>query len=108
MEERDPSISQAKRRQLMIACLPKLFNMMLYLFQSIKRSVITKEELMHKIVASHCDIVDRGEVEEQLKLLQELAPEWISEKMASSGDLLVCINKVSSPESIRMRLQQAK
>ena len=30
-----------------------------------------------------------GEVEEQLKLLQELAPEWISEKVASAGDLLV-------------------
>ncbi|XWS31443.1 hypothetical protein CRYUN_Cryun23aG0076300 [Craigia yunnanensis] len=108
MEEQDPAISQAKRRQLMIACLPKLFNMIHYLFQSINRSVITKEELTHKIIAGHCDIADRGEVDEQLKLLQELAPEWISEKMASAGDLLVCINKVSSPESIRMRLQEAK
>ncbi|PPS01761.1 hypothetical protein GOBAR_AA18896 [Gossypium barbadense] len=108
LEEQDPAISQAKRRQRMIACLPKLFNMIHYLFQSIKRSVITKEELMHKIIAGHCDIVDRGEVEEQLKLLQELAPEWICEKMASAGDLLVCINKVSSPESIRMRIQEAK
>ncbi|TYI55483.1 hypothetical protein E1A91_D11G145100v1 [Gossypium mustelinum] len=108
LEEQDPAISQAKQRQRMIACLPKLFNMIHYLFQSIKRSVITKEELMHKIIAGHCDIVDRGEVEEQLKLLQELAPEWIYEKMASAGDLLVCINKVSSPESIRMRIQEAK
>ncbi|PPR82901.1 hypothetical protein GOBAR_AA37817 [Gossypium barbadense] len=108
LEEQDPAISQAKQRQRMIACLPKLFNMIHYLFQSIKRSVITKEELMHKIIAGHCDIVDRGEVEEQLKLLQELAPEWICEKMASAGDLLVCINKVSSPESIRMRIQEAK
>ncbi|XVF71980.1 hypothetical protein PTKIN_Ptkin12aG0084100 [Pterospermum kingtungense] len=108
MEELDPAISQAKRRQRMIACLPKLFNMIHYLFQSIKRSVITKEELMHKIISGHCDIADRGEVEEQLKLLQELAPEWISEKTASAGDSLVCINKVSSPESIRLRLQEAK
>ncbi|KAE8675113.1 putative Auxin-induced protein 5NG4 [Hibiscus syriacus] len=60
MEERDPAISQAKRRQRMIACLPKLFNMVHYLFQSIKRSVITKEELMHKLIAGHCDIADRG------------------------------------------------
>ncbi|XVF24662.1 hypothetical protein REPUB_Repub13aG0146500 [Reevesia pubescens] len=108
MEEQDPAILQAKRRQRMIACLPKLFNMIHYLFQSIKRSLITKEELMHKIIAGHCDITDRGDVEEQLKLLLELAPEWISEKMASSGDLLVCINKVSSPESIRVWLQEAK
>ncbi|RVW24566.1 CDT1-like protein a, chloroplastic [Vitis vinifera] len=75
---------------------------------SINRSVVTKEELMHKILASHCDIVDRREVEEQLKLLQELVPEWISEKLASSGDLLLCIKKTSSPESIRQRLMEAK
>ena len=30
-----------------------------------------------------------GEVEDQLKLLQELVPEWISEKLASSGDVLL-------------------
>ncbi|KAA3459339.1 CDT1-like protein a, chloroplastic [Gossypium australe] len=108
MEELDPAISQAKRRQRMIACLPKLFSMIHYLFWSLNRSVITKEELTHKIIAGHCDIADRGEVEEQLNLLLELVPEWISEKTASAGDLLVCINKMSSPESIRMRLQEAK
>lgn len=60
MEERDPAISQAKRRRQMIACLPKLFNMIHYLFQSIKRSVITKEELIYKIISSHCDIIDKS------------------------------------------------
>ncbi|KAL6338193.1 hypothetical protein AAG906_015156 [Vitis piasezkii] len=108
IEEQDPAISQAKRRREMIVGLPKLFNMIHFLFQSINRSVVTKEELMHKILASHCDIVDRREVEEQLKLLQELVPEWISEKLASSGDLLLCIKKTSSPESIRQRLMEAK
>uniref|UniRef100_A0A2C9UU91 CDT1 Geminin-binding domain-containing protein n=1 Tax=Manihot esculenta TaxID=3983 RepID=A0A2C9UU91_MANES len=107
-EERDPAISQAKKRRQMIACLPKLFNMIHFLFQSIKRTVITKEELIHKIIASHSDIVDRREVEEQLKLLLELVPEWISEKLATSGDLLFCINKLSSPETTRARLEQAK
>jgi chromatin licensing and DNA replication factor 1 len=29
-----------------------------------------------------------GEVEEQLTLLKELVPEWISEKTARSGDVL--------------------
>ncbi|GAV90180.1 CDT1 domain-containing protein [Cephalotus follicularis] len=108
IEERDPAISQAKRRRQMIAFLPKLFNMIHFLFQSIKRSIITKEELIHKIIASHCDLVDRKEVEEQLNLLLELVPEWISEKLASGGDLLVCINKMSSVESIRIRLAEAK
>lgn len=113
-EEKDPTIALAKRRQKMIASLPKLFNMIHFLFLSIKQSVITKQELIHKIIASHCDIVDRskpqyyadlitlyleafgdhlglllaGEVEEQLSLLLELVPEWISEKLAYGGDLL--------------------
>ncbi|KAF5936725.1 hypothetical protein HYC85_024231 [Camellia sinensis] len=108
LEEQDPAISQAKRRYQMIASLPKLFDMILFLFQSIKRSVMTKEELMHRIVCSHLDIVDRREVEEQLKLLQELIPEWMYVKLASSGDILVCINKISSPELMRARLVEAK
>ncbi|XP_030488561.2 CDT1-like protein a, chloroplastic [Cannabis sativa] len=108
MEERDPAITQAKRRRKMIASLPKLFNMIHFLFQSINRSVITKEELMHKIVSSHFDIVDKREVDEQLSLLVELVPDWISEKMGSGGDLLLRINKTTSPESIRSRLEEAK
>ncbi|KAA8550765.1 hypothetical protein F0562_002449 [Nyssa sinensis] len=108
IEEQDPAISQAKWRRQMIASLPKIFDMIHFLFQSIKRSVITKEELMHRIIASHLDIVDRREVEEQLRLLQELVPEWIYEKLASTGDLLLCINKIASPESIRARLAEAK
>ncbi|KAG7989545.1 hypothetical protein I3843_03G245400 [Carya illinoinensis] len=108
MEEQNPAISLAKRRRKMIASLPKLFNMIHFLFQSTKQSVITKEELIHKIITSHCDIVDRREVEEKLSLLLELVPEWISEKLASGGDLLFCINKGSSPELIRARLEESK
>ncbi|XP_061366952.1 CDT1-like protein b [Gastrolobium bilobum] len=108
MEERDPAVSQAKRRQKMIARLPKLFNMIHLLFHSINHSVITKEELVSKIISGHCDIVGRGEVEEQLNLLLELVPEWISEKSASSGDLLFCINKMLNPDTIRASLEEAK
>ncbi|KAL0435610.1 UNVERIFIED_CONTAM: CDT1-like protein a, chloroplastic [Sesamum radiatum] len=106
--EKDPAISQAKRRQQMIASLPKLFDMIYFLFQSIRRSIITKEELIQKIITGHLDIVDRREVEEQLRLLQELAPEWIHEKLASSGDILLCVNKISSPDVIRTKLSEAK
>ncbi|KAK6937799.1 DNA replication factor Cdt1, C-terminal [Dillenia turbinata] len=108
LEEQDPAISRAKRRREMIACLPKLFNMIHLFFQSSRRSVITKEELIHKLLSSHCDIVDKREVEEQLDLLQELAPEWIFEKKTASGDFLLCINKISSADSIRARLAAAK
>lgn len=60
MEEQNPAISQAKRRRKMIACLPKVFNMIHFMFQSINRSVITKEELIHKLISSHTVIVDRS------------------------------------------------
>ncbi|KAK6164517.1 hypothetical protein DH2020_001381 [Rehmannia glutinosa] len=106
--ERDPSISQAKRRRQVIASLPKRFDMIYYLFQSIRRSVVTKEELIQKIINGDLEVTDKREVEEQLRLLQELAPEWIYEKSISSGDLLVCVNKISSPEMIRTRLSEAK
>ncbi|KAI4349406.1 hypothetical protein L6164_009998 [Bauhinia variegata] len=108
MEERNPAISRAKRRQQMIVSLPKLFNMIHMLFHSINRSVITKEELVSKIISSHSYIVDRREVEEQLNLLLELVPEWISEKKASSGDLLFRINKMLNAETMRSMLEQAK
>ncbi|KAL4557442.1 hypothetical protein LXL04_035619 [Taraxacum kok-saghyz] len=97
IEENDPAISQAKFRKQMISGLPKLFDSLVFIF--IKRSVLTKEELIHTIISCRLDIVDRREVEEQLRLLQELVPEWIYQKMASSGDLLFCVKKISSPES---------
>ncbi|XP_010414151.1 PREDICTED: CDT1-like protein a, chloroplastic isoform X2 [Camelina sativa] len=106
IEDQNPAISQAKRRQKMIACLPKLFNVIHYLIQSTRRSVITKEELVHKIIACHSDITDRKEVEEQLILLQELVPEWMSEKKSASGDVLVCINKLASSQTILSRLEE--
>lgn len=46
----------------MIKCLPKLFNVIHYLIQSIRRWVITKEELVHKIIAGHSDITDRSKL----------------------------------------------
>ncbi|KVH94274.1 CDT1 Geminin-binding domain-like protein, partial [Cynara cardunculus var. scolymus] len=84
IEENDPAISQAKWRKQMIAGLPRLFDILLFFFQSIKRSVITKEELVHRIISNHLEIVDRREVDEQLRLLLELAPEWIYKKMSST------------------------
>uniref|UniRef100_A0A7N0V5Y2 CDT1 Geminin-binding domain-containing protein n=2 Tax=Kalanchoe fedtschenkoi TaxID=63787 RepID=A0A7N0V5Y2_KALFE len=107
-EESDPAISQAKKRRDMIAALPKLFNMVHFYFQSMKRSVVTKEEFLHGMISSHSDFLDRREVEEQLKLLQELAPEYISESIALSGDCLLRVNKASNAESIRARLAGAR
>ena len=104
--------------------LPKLVNVIHKLFHSTKRTVITKEELLHKMIACQIDIVDRSkdslfifkcvlqfhlsllpcqahdssflffvflseEVEEQLRLMLQLVPDWISETKASFGDVLV-------------------
>ncbi|KAH6798568.1 hypothetical protein C2S51_035052 [Perilla frutescens var. frutescens] len=114
--EQDPAISQAIRRREIIACLPKLFHKVCTYLQSMRRSVLTKEELM-QILISQPGVVDKREVEEQLRLLQELAPEWIYEKSAFSGDLLLCssvpsilscsVNKISSAEAIWTRLSKA-
>ncbi|PQM33509.1 CDT1-like protein b [Prunus yedoensis var. nudiflora] len=74
IEEQNPDVSQAKRQRQMISSLPKLFNTIHLLFQSMNSSAITKEELVHKIIWINCDFVDRKEVEEQLTLLLKLVP----------------------------------
>ncbi|KAM1684133.1 hypothetical protein TB2_034826 [Malus domestica] len=109
IEEQIPAFSQAKRDKQMISGLPKLFDMIHFLFQSMKRSAITKEELVHKLIWNNLDFTDTNEVEEQLTLLLDLVPEWISEeKLDSGGDLLLIhISKMSNPGSIRAQLEAA-
>ncbi|VVB05686.1 unnamed protein product [Arabis nemorensis] len=87
--------------------LPKLVDLIHKLFHSTKRTVITKEELLHKLIACQIDITDRKEVEEQVRLMLQLVPDWISETKASSGDFLVRINKMSTAETVRARLEEA-
>ncbi|CAN7057308.1 hypothetical protein IGI04_014555 [Brassica rapa subsp. trilocularis] len=87
--------------------LPKLVNVIHKMFHSTNRTVITKEELLHKMIACQIEIVDRKEVEEQLRLMLQLVPDWISETKASFGDVLVSINKMSTPETVRARLEEA-
>ncbi|KAG0490052.1 hypothetical protein HPP92_006915 [Vanilla planifolia] len=108
IEETNAGAAGARLRKKMIACLPKLFDSIILIFQTGNRSVITKQELVHKILSSHISLVDRIEVEEQLDLLEELAPDWISGKTASTGDFLYRVNKLSSPLEIRQRLSVAK
>lgn len=119
LEDKEAGAADVVRRQKLLASLPSTFDMILLIYQSLNRTVMTKQELIYKIIANHSKITDRGrvihppnihcyvfcikwtviettdlffgflgEVEEQLKLLQELVPDWISEKTALSGDLL--------------------
>ncbi|KAI3838738.1 hypothetical protein MKW92_045202 [Papaver armeniacum] len=92
------TISRAKFRKRMIACLPKVFDMIHFMFQSIKHSVTTTEEVIRKITANPFYITDRKEIEAQLTLLKELLPDWISEVVVSSGDTLLRINKMRSTD----------
>ncbi|WOK94098.1 CDT1-like protein a, chloroplastic [Canna indica] len=105
VQEKEASVTN--RKQKLIASLPNVFDMILLIFQSWNRSVMTKHELIQKLISNHCKIVDRSEVEEQLKLLLDLVPDWISEKVAYSGDVLCCVNNLSIPEEIRQRLSEA-
>ncbi|CAF1852418.1 unnamed protein product [Brassica oleracea] len=87
--------------------LPKLVDVIHKLFRSTNKTVITKEELLHKMIACQIDIMNRKEVEEQLRLMLQLVPDWISGTKASFGDVLVSINKMSTPETVRARLEEA-
>ncbi|XP_024013769.1 CDT1-like protein b [Eutrema salsugineum] len=87
--------------------LPKLVNLIHKLFHATKRTIITKEELLHKIIACQINITDTKEVEEQYRLMLQLVPDWISETKASSGHFLVRINKMSTAETVCARLDEA-
>ncbi|GJN22146.1 hypothetical protein PR202_gb09685 [Eleusine coracana subsp. coracana] len=73
-----------------------------------KETGFADQELIHKIIASSPKIIDRSEVEEQLALLEEFVPDWISEKTGRSGDILCCVDVTLSQADIRQRLYVAK
>lgn len=108
LEEKETGFAGQVQRQKLIASLPSTFDIIFLIYQSKQRSVMTKQELIHKITASNPKIVDRGEVEEQLRLLQEFVPEWISEKTARTGDVLCCVDTALSQAEIRQRLYGAE
>lgn len=107
IEECKSGVSAANRRQQMIACLPRLFNMIRDIFRLSKRSVLTRQELVHKIISNHTDVTDRSEVEEQLHLLGEIAPEWISGRIASTGDFLYSVKSNIDLSMIHARFASA-
>ena len=87
-EERSKDIAGLRRRQQMMAGLPHLFNQLRLIIQSSNKSVFPYNELLSKVVSSNTELTDRSEVEERLKMLMELAPEWISAKKSLTGDML--------------------
>uniref|UniRef100_A0A0E0DAY9 CDT1 Geminin-binding domain-containing protein n=1 Tax=Oryza meridionalis TaxID=40149 RepID=A0A0E0DAY9_9ORYZ len=108
LEEKQTGFADRIKREKLIASLPSIFDIIFLIYQSRQRSVMTKQELIHKIIASNPKIVDRGEVEDQLKLLEEIIPDWISEKTARTGDVLCCVDTAMSQAEIRQRLYAAE
>ncbi|KAK3155167.1 hypothetical protein QOZ80_2BG0199700 [Eleusine coracana subsp. coracana] len=108
LEGKETGFADQVKRQKLIASLPSTFDVIFLIYQSRQRSVMTKQELIHKIIASSPKIIDRSEVEEQLALLEEFVPDWISEKTGRSGDILCCVDVTLSQADIRQRLYVAK
>lgn len=94
-EENRVSVEQStesvalRRKQQMMAGLPQLVNQLRMIFQSSGRSVFPYKELMSQVLSSNTEMTDRDEVEERMKMLVDLAPDWILTKPSMSGDTLL-------------------
>jgi hypothetical protein len=104
LDQKETGFADQVKRQKLIASLPSTFDVIFLIYQSGQWSVMTKQELIHKIIASSTKVMDRSEVEEQLVLLEEFIPDWISEKTSRSGDVLCCIDATLSQADLRQRL----
>lgn len=84
-----------------------IFDTICLILRSTDCCFITKQELLHKIILNNLDIEETREVEEQLQLLEELVPDWISKIAASNGDCFYCIKRGYDQESVRATLVDA-
>lgn len=100
--------SNSEKRQALLNCLPAMFDTINFICQSVNCSLITKQELVHKIISNSLDIEETSEVEEQLSLLEELVPDWMCKKSTCNGELLYCIKRVPDSNTVRVRLSEAK
>ncbi|CAM0908372.1 unnamed protein product [Alopecurus aequalis] len=108
LEEKETGYADQVQRQKLISSLPSTFDIIFLIYQSRQRSVLNKQELVDSIIDRSPKIVDKAEIEEQLRLLQEFVPEWISEKTALSGDVLCCVDTSLSQSEVRQRLNGAE
>ncbi|CAI5520523.1 unnamed protein product, partial [Closterium sp. Naga37s-1] len=66
---------QARRRRLLLAELPLLTDMVVALFASCRAAVLPHRDLVVRLVANHSKQTNQEEIEEQLKILEEIAPD---------------------------------
>ncbi|XP_024971376.1 CDT1-like protein a, chloroplastic isoform X1 [Cynara cardunculus var. scolymus] len=104
---KNDSIAQSglKVHQDTSSCLSDLVETIHNIFCSAQWSSITKGELVHKVLVNNFDIIESaGEIEEQIELLVNKVPDWISKKVDPCGDFLYNINKGSDLKSITEKL----
>ncbi|KAL6883565.1 hypothetical protein ACP4OV_010979 [Aristida adscensionis] len=90
-----------------LASLRATFDIICDISQSTKNSLITKQKLFHYILANNLEIEETGEIEDQLHILQDLAPDWISKKVLNGGEILYSILQIPDQNSVRARLVEA-
>lgn len=78
-----------------------------FVLRSTDCTLITKQELMHKIIVNNFDIEESGEVEENLQVLEKLVPDWMTKRPSSDGDFLYSIEKDYDRETVRTKLFEA-
>ncbi|OIW12007.1 hypothetical protein TanjilG_16118 [Lupinus angustifolius] len=83
-----------------------MVNVIHSIFYSLKKTPITKEELLQKIIMNCLDFIEIREVEEQLEILEKLVPDWICKKLVPSGDIMYCIKEVYDLDSVRARVSE--
>ncbi|KAF3327930.1 CDT1-like protein a [Carex littledalei] len=69
------------------ASLPSTFDAICLISQSKDCSLITKKELVYKILCNNLEIEETYEIEEHLATLEELFPEWICKKAVPNGEV---------------------
>ncbi|CAN6287879.1 unnamed protein product [Urochloa humidicola] len=102
--DKDKSNQGPVETQEKIASLRTTFDIVCDISHSSKNSLITKQELFHNILANNLEIEETGEIEEQLHILEDLAPDWISKKVINGGDILYSIEPIADQNSVRARL----
>ncbi|CAI5530155.1 unnamed protein product [Closterium sp. Naga37s-1] len=96
---------QARRRRLLLAELPLLTDMVVALFASCRAAVLPHRDLVVRLVANHSKQTNQEEIEEQLKLLEEIAPDWLCAKMSLRGEKLYRLSKVVMAAHVKARVK---
>ncbi|CAI5969696.1 unnamed protein product [Closterium sp. NIES-65] len=96
---------QAQRRRLLLAELPLLTDMVVALFASCRAAVLPHRDLVVRLVANHSKQTNQEEIEEQLKILEEIAPDWLCAKMSLRGEKLYRLSKVVMAAHVKARVK---